>query len=159
MIKARFSPLRIVDFALLRSHFELISSETEIHFRKVAPDYTVNTDFAITSDEQNLQKVFMKIAVNQIENPLPGYGLFAEGVGIFQLLEEDKLSDEDKISLQYSAVSIVLNNLRAFLSNLSAYGPLGKYLLPSIDLNDLFNQKIDTRKERVSPKKNAKEGE
>lgn len=157
MMKALFSPLLLVDFLILKSHFDLIPSTTEIDFRKTAAAYVVNIDFAITTEAARFHKVFMKIAVNQVDKPLPGYTLFAEGVGLFELTTgERKLSKEDATNQHYSALSIVLNNLRGFLSDFSAYGPLGKYLLPSIDLNDLIHQKRMETKNKTTPKKKMK---
>jgi preprotein translocase subunit SecB len=48
--------------------------------------------------------------------------------------------------LQYSTVSIALNLLRGFIITLTSAGPCGKYILPSIDIDDLFRQKNEAAK-------------
>jgi hypothetical protein len=83
--------------------------------------------------------------------------LSVEGVGFFELGIE-VLTLTDKISfLNFSALPICINNLRNYLSVLTSHAALGKYLLPSIDLNDLIDQKNSrinlVKKKQASKKK------
>jgi preprotein translocase subunit SecB len=55
--------------------------------------------------------------------------------------------------LQFSAVSIALNSLRGFISSLTANAPFGRYILPSIDVNDLFRQKAKVNVKPVVKRK------
>ena len=69
------------------------------------------------------------------------------------IAKTDSLSEENKKSLlQFSSVSIALSSLRGFITSLTANAPFGKYTLPSIDVNDLFNQKSKTRLKQSSKK-------
>jgi preprotein translocase subunit SecB len=71
----------------------------------------------------------------------------------FPIAKTDSLSEENKKSLlQFSSVSIALSSLRGFITSLTANAPFGKYTLPSIDVNDLFNQKSKTRLKQSSKK-------
>ncbi len=153
-MKARFSPLTLVDFVITNNIFKFISPTEESNIKEIAASYEIDIDFAILNDTENT-RVFIKIGINNSRNIKPGYSIFSEGVGVFQLLKDANLSEEDKKSLlQYSAVSIAVNSLRGFISTLTANAPFGKYVLPSIDVNNLFHQKIQASNKRKAKKKN-----
>lgn len=141
----KLSPLKLLDFAIINCNFKFIAPKDKTDIRNLVESYIIDIDFAIIS-ESNGNRVFIKASINQIENTLPGYSIFAEGVAVFDITKTDSLSTEDKKSLlQFSSVSIALNSLRGFITSLTANAPFGKYTLPSIDVNDLFNQKSKTR--------------
>jgi len=140
-MKPQLSPLILSDFAIINSNFKFVAPPDNTNISKLVSDYHLDIDFAIIH-ENDTTRVFIKTAVNQTDNKLPGYSIFAEGVAVFNLSQEAVLTEKDKKSLlQYSAVSIALNSLRGFISTLTANAPLGRYTFPSIDVNDLFMQK------------------
>lgn len=154
-MKAQLSPLILLDFAILNSSFKFIAPAENIDIRKLVADYLIDIDFAIIQDSDGT-RVFIKTAINQAETEMPGYSIFAEAVAIFELSKTTTLKAEDKKALlQYSAVSIALNSLRGFISSLTANAPFGKYILPSIDVNNLFQQKIGILKKHSPTKKKA----
>ncbi len=60
-----------------------------------------------------------------------------------QTLNKEGLNDKEIDNYEnYTSLIITINHLRNFISNITSYGPLGKYVLPSIDMTDLINQKI-----------------
>ena len=148
-MKPQLSPLILNDFAIINCNFKFTAPPEKTNIRKIVEEYALDIDFAIVKDKDNT-RVFIKASINQGDNNLPGYSIFAEGVAIFELISTSSLSEDDKKSLlQYSAVSIAINSLRGFISSLTANAPFGKYILPSIDVNNLFQQKVNT------PKKNS----
>ncbi|MFC6269804.1 hypothetical protein [Frigoriflavimonas asaccharolytica] len=140
-MKPLLSPLILLDFSILNSNFQFIPPEDNSEIgSELFSDYEIDLDFAIFTEDET--KIFVKVAINQIENPAVGYSILAEGVAFFKLDETEKISDEDKVSLlQFSGFSITLNSLRGFITALTSIAPLGKYILPSIDVNDAFRQK------------------
>lgn len=142
-MKPILSSLKLLDFAILKSNFEFIPTKG----KKVNPDnyfskYELDLDFAIIEEKET--KVFVKIDINNGEKQQAGYSIFAEGVAFFKLEDNDSLTDEDKFSLvHFSAFSIALNSLRGFITSYTANGPWGKYTFPSINVNDIFKQKMD----------------
>jgi len=150
-MKPQLSPLILIDFAIINSSFKFIAPSDNSDIRQLVSEYQLDIDFAIIPENENT-RVFIKASVNQVENEIPGYSIFAEGVAVFNLSEKATLSEEDKHGLlQYSAVSIALNSLRGFISSLTSNAPFGRYTLPSIDVNDLFQQKA-----KIVQKKTAK---
>lgn len=154
-MKAVLSPLRLHDFAVVNCSFKFITTSEELDIKTLFSEYLIDIDYVIVPNEQ-LISVFIKTAINQSEDSKPGYVIFAEGVAIYEL-DENGLSKDDKNSLlQYSAVSIALNSLRGFISTLTANAPLGRYILPSIDVNKLFELKAKRLEKSVNRKKKKK---
>lgn len=152
-MKPKLSPLVLTDFAIINCNFKFTSPEEKVNVKQLVAKYSLDLDFAILN-EDNQTRVFIKSSINDKSDNLPGYTIFAEGVAIFELVSEISLSQEDKNSLlKYSAVSIAINSLRGFISSLTASAPFGKYILPSIDVNDLFQQKISIAKEKTLGKR------
>ena len=105
-------------------------------------EYEMDIDFMPKIRENNQYFVYIKISINEIENPLPGYSLFVEGVCIFSF-NDDEVIDE-KIKAEYiwsSGISIAINNLRNYISTQTSYFPFGKFNLPAVDLTSLINEK------------------
>jgi preprotein translocase subunit SecB len=152
-MKPQLSPLVLNDFAIINCNFKFTAPPEKSNIRKIIDEYSLDMDFAIVKDDENT-RVFIKVAINHGDNKLPGYSIFAEGVAIFELTDVNSLSEEDKKSLlQHSAVSIAINSLRGFISSLTANAPFGKYILPSIDVNNLFQQKGAKLKKDTQVKK------
>jgi preprotein translocase subunit SecB len=143
-MEAKLSPLALKEFVVINSNYKFINIEDDIDVNTLFATYSINIDFAI-APVKDFQQVFIKALINQEEKQ--GYSIFAEGVAIFSLNNTEELSEEQKVNLlQYSTVSIALNSLRGFIINLTSVGPCGKYILPSIDVNDLFKQKVESVK-------------
>lgn len=139
------SPLILNEFLLLNSSYEFIEPKAEngIDINDVYKKYLVDIDYSIQGDENNAN-IFVKVEVNNAEDKKCGYSLIFEGVGIFGFNEDSDLNKEEKGNLIfYSAISICISNLRAIIANITAYGPFGRYTLPSIDLNHLIASKSE----------------
>lgn len=151
----KLSPLKLNDFAIINCNFNFTAPPEKSNVRKIVDEYSLDMDFAIIKDG-DISRVFIKTAINQGDTKLPGYSIFAEGVAIFELTSANSLSEKDKTSLlQYSAVSIAINSLRGFITSLTANGPFGKYILPSIDVNNLFIQKAAKIKRNTPAKRKS----
>ncbi|SEF51758.1 hypothetical protein SAMN05421847_0201 [Halpernia humi] len=149
-MKPLLSPLILLDFSILNCNFQFIPpTENQEINQDFFSDYDIDLDFAFFTEDDT--KVFVKLSINQVEDPKPGYSIFAEGVAFFKLNEGEKLSEDDKNSLlQFSAFSITLNSLRGFITALTSVAPLGKYIVPSIDVNDVFRQKSEKSNKKVT---------
>ena len=151
-MKAKPSPLILIDFAILNSNFKFTAPANDIDIRELVSSYEIDIDFAFNKNDGDT-RVFIKTAINQGDDEKPGYSIFAEGVAVFEFLEEANLTEVDKKSLlQYSSVSIALNSLRGFIATLTANAPFGRYIFPSIDVNDLLKQKV----QKIQAKKKKK---
>jgi hypothetical protein len=143
-MKAKFSPLELHTFELLNSNYEfIVPKEDKLNIQSLFKSYSVNIDFEhhFLNETDEIQ-IFVIINVNNLKKPKPGYRLSAEGMGIFKLDEERNLSNKLLGNLKfYSTLNMMINNLRNIMFQQSNLGPLGGYLLPPIDIMDLFKKK------------------
>jgi len=140
-MKPAASPLNILDFAITNFEFGFNPPDTEldVNIKELFSRYDIDIDFGIHGND--IIQVFMKAHVNHNEK-LPGYTINAEATCIFEFDEQHTISAEQKSSIGgYSTIYIALNTLRGFISQITANGPWGRYILPSIDLNDLVEKK------------------
>jgi len=147
------SPLNIVDFAIMDLQFKFIPSKenVEVDIRNIFIDYEIDIDFDIHNND--FIQVFIKTEINRGKNVLPGYSIAAEIACIFEFNKDMEISKESKSSIEgFSTIYIALNSLRGFISQVTANAPLGRYIFPSIDLNDL----VDKKKKNLSKNVNKK---
>lgn len=121
--------------------------------QEVFSAYEIDINFALRKNEEDLYQLFLKIDINpekMNQQQLPGYEMFCECIGIFEI-DESKITQEQKqILLTSSALVMNINFLRTFLATVTGQFPFGKYWLPSIDMNYLLAEK---NKEMTSQKK------
>jgi preprotein translocase subunit SecB len=147
-MKAIPSEIKLEQFSILQSHYTYIVPKKRIKdIKSLLDEYEIDIDFAHQSNENKSIKVFTKIGVNNCDNPAPGYQLIIEGVAVFSFSETENLDEKQKNNLKfYSTVNIIIGYLRNCLASMTASSPLGQYLLPPININDLFIKKADQNK-------------
>lgn len=139
------SEIHLESFAVLQSHYRFIEPKRIVKDPvKIFKAYEIDIDFAHQVNEDKTIQVFTKISVNQIAKPLPGYQLLVEGVAVFSLYENAELTEDEEKNLRfYSTVSILIGYLRNTLTAITASSPMGPYLLPPINMPDLFHKKSE----------------
>jgi hypothetical protein len=83
-----FSPLKIVDFAILSSKHSFIPGIAgNEELEKCFSEYDIDIDFSISEDNENADVIrfFIKLSINDVIEKKPGYSIFVEGVGIFRI--------------------------------------------------------------------------
>lgn len=136
------SPLNIIDCAIMNFELNFVAPEEVEDFdvQGSFKDYPLDIDFDISSND--FFQVFIKADINRSSERRPGYSIFAEAACIFKFDEHKQLNSEQRNSLKdFSTIYIALNSLRGLISNFTANAPFGRYILPSIDLNDLITKK------------------
>lgn len=138
-MKPQSSPLQILDFALTALEFKMIPPDSkQVDMIQYFRDYELDIDFTLSND--HFLNVYIKAEVNK-DGKFPGYSMIVEAACIFKFDAGDL---EESIQLQlegFSTIYIALNSLRGLISNFTANAPFGRYILPSIDLNDLIEKK------------------
>ena len=142
-MKAKFSPLELLKFELLDCSYKFnLDNDEEIDAQILFKTYSVDIEFDHFFDENETIRVFTEIKVNHLKKPKNGYSLSILGIGIFKLdLQkgtDEKLLDNLKF---YSTLNMMINNLRNMIFQMSNLSPLGGYLLPPVDILDLFKKK------------------
>lgn len=143
-MKAFKSPLKLNNFILLNLDYKFIQpvSETEINIPEILESYDLDIDFSFQKNNKNTYQLFTKIGVNNIEKPINGYVLFIEGVCVFNFENNVELTEQDRSNLLHvSGLNICINSLRNILATTTSNGPIGRYILPSINVNQLLFDK------------------
>jgi len=151
-MKAKKSPLVLNSFLLLSHNYQFIQQEEIPSTVEIMEQYPIEIDFVIKEVNDGFCQLFIKIEINNLDKPLPGYKLFIEGVCIFSFDKSVQVSDNDKSALLHiSGISIGINSLRNILSTITSSGPFGKYTLPSIDVNQLLEDKrLSVENQKIS---------
>jgi preprotein translocase subunit SecB len=152
-MKAKFSPLQLLDFKLLESHYEfIVPKEDDTNVKDLFQSYAVDIDFGIgKSDIEGEIQLFTKIEVNKTKRKaLPGYKLMVEGGGTFRIQDPENVEEGLRNNLsQFSTLNMMINNLRNIMYQITNLGPMGGYLLPPIDITQLLRDKAgELEKER-----------
>ena len=139
---AKKSPIKLDSFSVLQSQYEFVhSKKVPRNIKSLFDSYELDIEFAHHFEDNGEIKVFVKISVNRQKKSLPGYKLLVEAVGLFSL-EDNEITEEEQNNMKYySTVSILIGYLRNSLAANTASAPFGPYLLPPIDMNELFRQK------------------
>jgi len=139
------SDIHLESFAVLQSHYQFVEPKKIVKDPlKIFKSYEIDIDFVHRIKEDNTIQVFTKISVNQIGQPKPGYQLIVEGAAVFSLDETAELMEDEAKNLKfYSTVSILIGYLRNTLTAITASSPMGPYLLPPINMPDLFRKKSE----------------
>lgn len=148
------SPLDIIDFAIIKLEFNFVPPEKDINedLRKYFSEYPLDIDFTIHNSDSI--QVVIKAAVNTADKKLPGYSILAEAACLFEFNKKIAVTAETRKNIEgFSTIYIALNVLRSFISQVTSNGALGKYILPSIDLNDLITQKKNAYSNNKGAKK------
>lgn len=140
------SPLQLVDIFLLNFDLKFNPLPSELNLKDLFSKYSIDMDFAfVNPDENNLFNVYTKVSINRDGETMPGYSIFAESLSIFTFQDLENLK-EDKIGnfMSVSALPISINTLRTYISNITSQSILGRYILPTLDIDELFRQKNKT---------------
>lgn len=155
------SPLNVIDLAIINLEFNFIQpvDKADFDIRKHFAEYDLDIDFGIHSNE--IIQVFIKAEINRGVEKQPGYSIMAEAACLFEFNNEIEITAEAKNSIEgFSTIYIALNALRGFISQITSNAPMGRYILPSVDLNDLIAQKkrdlIKSNKKSVIKKETTK---
>lgn len=141
------SEIQLEKFAVIQSHYEFNPPrQSPKNIQDLFKSYEVDIDFAHHINEDKTIQVFTKISVNQNDNPCAGYKLFVEGVAVFSLGKTVALSEEEEKNLKfYSTVNILIGYLRNTLTAITSSSPMGPYLLPPLNVTDLFRKKSESK--------------
>jgi preprotein translocase subunit SecB len=146
-MKAKFSPLQLLDFKLLQTHYEFeVPKQDSLDLIMLFSSYPVDIDFEIGKSEENGEiQLVVIIKVNlEEDNPLPGYKVIIEGGGTFKISESETIDESLRNNLsQFSTLNMMINNLRNIIFQITNLGPIGGYLLPPIDITKLIQEKVD----------------
>jgi len=138
------SDLKLESFSVLACSIATIPSEIKIKSEDIV-SHPINLDFDILSNVKNKNKIRILIEIdsNSSENPKAGYAysLAAEAEYYIKNLSKMDTDSQNKCIL-FTALPLAIAMVRSHLYNGTSNFRYGQYLLPSIDLPDLFEKKF-----------------
>lgn len=143
-MRAKKSNLNLRAFELLESHYEFIEPKTGVvrDVNVLFAGYTIDIDFQHQFDKGGAIMVLCTIGVNTGSKPKAGYRMEVAAEGVFEIQSPEALDHNILSNLKfYSTLNMMINTLRNVMFQLSNLGPMKGYLLPPIDVLDLFKQK------------------
>lgn len=137
------SPLQLVDIFLLNFDLKFNPLTSELNLKDLFNKYSIDLDFVfLNPDDNNFFNVYTKASINKVGDPLPGYSIFAECLCIYTFQDLQSLKDDEIGNfMSVSALPISINTLRNYISNITSQSILGRFNLPTIDVDELFRKK------------------
>lgn len=142
------SDIMLDKFTMLACNFVSVPSDKKLSMEKLK-DIPVNLDFDILINKKNSSKIkiMLELNSNSSEKPQPGYSFSVVCSAEYNIKGLSKKSkvNQNKYIL-FTALPLVIAMVRSHLYSVSSNFPHGHYLLPSIDLPDLFEKKYGNKK-------------
>ncbi len=116
----------------------------------------LDIDFNLWTNEENdhLLRVIFTISGAQRQGNIPGLKFKVQAGCDFEIDRSLHSESAEFISLaKFSSVGITYNNIRAYLQSVSSYYPVPVYILPTIDINDLWDKKDNPSPQKTIEKK------
>jgi preprotein translocase subunit SecB len=141
-MKIKRSNLSIIDVNLLTSLITFIKGskkEIDIFFKT----NDIDIDFEILEHKENVRqfKIILILKVNEeLNKPKPGYSIFIILEGVFIINETTDINEIESIKIR-SALPMLISNLRSIVYDLTKNFPIGGFMLPSIEMNQLIDTK------------------
>ncbi len=139
-MKAKTTPLTFQKFIVEEAQLEVVAPSPS---KPMKNDTIARYDIDISFNHyvlKELIKVDMDVTVNP-QKKHAGFSITVKATGLFSLIANE-LSEQQVYNLQViSTTSIMINNVRNYISQLTAFTPFGMYLLPTIDINHLIEEK------------------
>lgn len=144
-MRLKKAPLILKEFYILDSTYQFNEPvNEEVDISEVFDQYPIEFDFKINKDENDNFFLYTKITINQPINDkaFPGYLISVESISILGFNTDNKLTEKERKDFIFmSGLSIAINNLRAYILNMTSYYPFGRYQLPAIDMVQLHKDK------------------
>lgn len=143
-----------------QTQFVVLQSSVKIHINKKKQpirleEIPLDIEFDILENKAagpRLVRVVMTIKGNS-EKTVSGYVFELRIGGQYTISEEvDVDSSEYHNLVQISAVACLINEARVYLQTLTAFFPFNSYIMPMIDMPELWKQKSDLKIETEKTK-------
>lgn len=143
------SDIKLENFSVLACSIATIPSDNKVTSDELI-SHPINLDFDILRNvkSKNKVKIMLEINSNNTANPNAGYAysIVAEAEYFIKNLSKmDEVSQNKHIL--FTALPLAIAMVRSHLYNGTSNFRYGHYLLPSIDLPDLFSKKFENNNE------------
>jgi hypothetical protein len=142
-MNVKYTSIKFLNFVILNFDLKFVKTDesTPTDIKEHFSNYDLVIDYDVAK-EGAIVKNTISARINQLDNPLPGYSIFAESSCIFEFDKKKYMEKKarDKF-VGLSSLHIALPFLRGYIGAITASAPYGKYILPLIDIDNLIEQK------------------
>ncbi|MCF6270994.1 MAG: hypothetical protein L3J41_14875 [Melioribacteraceae bacterium] len=138
------SDLKLDKFTMLACNFATVPSNKKIS-TEALKNIPIDLNFEILTNKKNSSKIkiVLELSSNVYENPEPGYMFSTAAEAEYNIKGLGKMTEEKQNRyILFTALPLAIAMVRSHLYSGSSNYPHGHYLLPSIDLPDLFEKKF-----------------
>ena len=138
------SDLKLDAFTMLACNFATIPSDKKIK-SEALKEIPIDLDFDILTNKKNKSrlKIVLEFHSNEIEKPIPGYMYSVIAEAQYNIKGLGKMTEEKQNRyILFTALPLAIAMVRSHLYSVSSNFPYGHYLMPSIDLTNLFEKKF-----------------
>jgi preprotein translocase subunit SecB len=126
------------------------AEDLKFNVREYLENLPIDIDFDVMNspradtEDKEFYMASVKISINE-ENQ-EGYSIVVEAAGLFSFSQDKMPSEAEKSDLVLSGINITITSIRNYITTITTFSPFGQYILPTIDMNDLFTQKKGNEK-------------
>lgn len=138
------SDLKLNKFTMLACNFATIPFDTKVSSESLK-NIPIDIDFDILTNNKNSSKIkiILEFHSNEGDKPLAGYMYSIVAEAEYNIKGLGKMSvDKRQRYILFTALPLAIAMVRSHLYSVSSTFPHGHYLMPSIDLPDLFEKKF-----------------
>jgi len=146
-MEIRRSNLKLNKFTMLACNFATVPSDKKVTSESLK-NIPIDLDFDILTNKKNSSrvKIVLEFHSNEIENPLPGYMYSVIAEAEYNIKGLAKMPEDKRNRyILFTALPLAIAMVRSHLYSVSSNFPYGHYLMPSIDLPDLFEKKFNKK--------------
>ena len=139
------SNLKLDKFTMLACNFAVIPSDKKVT-SEALKNIPIDFDFDLLTNKKNSSKIKIVLEFNSniSDNPKPGYMYSVVAEAEYNVKGLGKMSEEKQNRyILFTALPLAIAMVRSHLYSVSSNFPYGHYLMPSIDLPDLFEKKFN----------------
>lgn len=138
------SDIKLEKFTVLSCSVASIPSKNKVNKEKLI-SHPIDLDFDILRNVKNKSKVkiMLEISSNNTEKPNAGYAYSLVAEAEYHIKSLSKMNkDSQNKHILFTSLPLAIAMIRGHLYNGTSNFLYGHYLLPSIDLPDLFEKKF-----------------
>ena len=143
-MEVKRSDLKLNKFTVLACNFATVPSDKKIS-SEALKNIPIDLDFDILRNKKNGNKIkiVLELHSNEVEKPLSGYMYSIIAEAEYNIKGLSKMDDEKQNRyILFTALPLAIAMVRSHLYTVSSNFPYGHYLMPTIDLTDLFEKKF-----------------
>ncbi|MCF7920569.1 MAG: hypothetical protein K9N06_11715 [Candidatus Cloacimonetes bacterium] len=146
MFKVKESPLKLIEIISIEHSVKTVTipDVTEVNLR----DSNIKVDFDKYDkvDNNDFFSVCLKLDISP-KREKQGYKIKCVVNGYFFI--NDRINNPDATGLEKSALAIVISYSRAYIKTLTYNCRWGKYILPTFDMKDVVDKKIEKLRQKL----------